>query len=316
VKWLALLLAIPLIANDTFVTKGAGGLVPVKTSRIVMESEDLEIGIHKITVNYVFRNDGDRDVDATVAFPLPEIDGGEMANEPVALPSERALNFVDFKVTAGSQPVAVQTEARAFSYDGREITTRLLSFGLPISPIVENYKALLDKLPLPTRKRLEKDGWIDCQSTPGTGCWAMWKARIQFYWTQHFKARSNVRVQHTYRPVVGGSYLAGTSNGAASDYCAGADALARIARVRQNMSPGPNDTFMFERRIQYILTTANNWRGPIGNFHLAVVADKPDDIVLTCTPGLSRVAPTRYELSRKDFHPDRELDLLILQKNQ
>ncbi len=48
-KRLALLLAIPLIAiqfgaNDTFVTKGAGGLVPVKTSQIVMESEDLEIG--------------------------------------------------------------------------------------------------------------------------------------------------------------------------------------------------------------------------------------------------------------------------------
>jgi hypothetical protein len=32
--------------------------------------------------------------------------------------------------------------------------------------------------------------------------------------------------------------------------------------------------------------------------------------------GLNRFSPTRYEFSHKDFHPERELDLLILQKNQ
>jgi len=32
--------------------------------------------------------------------------------------------------------------------------------------------------------------------------------------------------------------------------------------------------------------------------------------------GIRRVAPTRYELSRSDFHPEQELELLILQPNK
>jgi len=70
-----------------------------------------------------------------------------------------------------------------------------------------------------------------------------------------------------------------------------------------------------------------------------VLADSAEDIVLTCMPGLRRVAPahyelsltglvltcmlgirrvapTRYELSRSDFHPEQELELLILQPNK
>jgi len=33
-------------------------------------------------------------------------------------------------------------------------------------------------------------------------------------------------------------------------------------------------------------------------------------------PGLKRVAPTRYELVRSNFRPDRELQLLVLQLNK
>ena len=35
--------AAPLFANDTLVTLGAGGLVPLKSAGIAMESEDLQI---------------------------------------------------------------------------------------------------------------------------------------------------------------------------------------------------------------------------------------------------------------------------------
>jgi hypothetical protein len=68
-----------------------------------------------------------------------------------------------------------------------------------------------------------------------------------------------------------------------------------------------------ERRIQYILTTANNWSGPIRSFRLSVIPDSPTDIVATCVPGLKRAGPARYELLRSNFRPDRELEVLILQ---
>ena len=143
----------------------------------------------------------------------------------------------------------------------------------------------------------------------------MWKARIQFYWTQRFPARSAVRVRHTYRPFVGGSYITTGMDGASNirPYCGGPETLTEIQRVKLRRPRKDAETVLLERNVQYILTTANNWNGPIHNFHLTVTADDPEDIVLTCMPGLERTSPTRYELSRTDFHPDRELDLLILQ---
>jgi Domain of unknown function (DUF4424) len=47
-----------------------------------MKSEDLQISVHKIAVKYLFENANDHDVDATVAFPLPELNGATVANNP------------------------------------------------------------------------------------------------------------------------------------------------------------------------------------------------------------------------------------------
>ena len=63
---LGLILAVRALANDTFVTLGAGGLIPARTAAISIESEDLEISARRITVQYLFRNRTQRDIDATV----------------------------------------------------------------------------------------------------------------------------------------------------------------------------------------------------------------------------------------------------------
>ena len=56
--------------------------------------------------------------------------------------------------------------------------------------------------------------------------------------------------------------------------------------------------------------------GPIRKFHLTVLSDNPEDIVLTCMPGLKRTADTRYEVSHSDWHPTAEIELMILQTNR
>lgn len=92
--------------NDTFATLGAGGLVPVRTTQVVMESEDLQISSHQIFVRYVFRNITNRDVEAVVAFPLPDLNGGDVYNEPMTLPDASQINFVDFTVTSDGREVS------------------------------------------------------------------------------------------------------------------------------------------------------------------------------------------------------------------
>ena len=311
----SLLVLAPAIANDTLATLGAGGLTPLKTSTIVMESEDLEISIHKITVRYLFSNTSDHDQDVTVAFPLPELGGGMLANEPVKIPSKDPVNFIDFRVLAGGKPVTPKVEMRAF-VDNQEITADLKAMGVPLSPLDEHAAAAYRKAPANLRAKFEKGGWMDCKLTNDDRCWPMWQVRIQYYWTQHFPAKSTLQVEHTYSPVVGGSYITPTDDGSstARDFCGGPAAVAEIQKQKALHPPKNTDSpVLMQRRIQYIVTTANNWAGPIGSFKLSILPDAASDIVLTCQQGLKRVAPARYEFSRTSFRPDKELDIMILQ---
>jgi hypothetical protein len=71
---------------------------------------------------------------------------------------------------------------------------------------------------------------------------------------------------------------------------------------------------LYEQAIEFLLTSANTWNGPIGSFHLTVLTKDPNDMLMTCMPGLQRTAPTRYEFEKNNFQPSEELRLMILQK--
>ncbi len=310
---------LPVGANDTAVTLGAGGLVPVKSTSIVMDSEDLQISLRQITVKYVFRNTSSRDLNVMVAFPLPEMDGGAVANVMMNIPSRDPLNFMDFNVVVAGEKMTPQVEVRAFT-DAGEITAKLRSLGVPLSVLDENVTTAVKRLSNEERTGLENSGLVDCSLTAGK-CWPYWKSRVQFYWQQRFPANATVEIQHTYRPFVGGH---GSGGAISTDgpydwriqpYCGEQNTINQIERQKQLRlaARGPDNAVLTGRDIDYILTTANNWAGPIQKFRLSVITDSPDDIVVTCMPGLKRVGTTRYELVRSDFHPDRDLKVLVLQ---
>jgi len=260
--------------NDTFVTLGAGGLVPQKTTRVVMESEDLQISPHQIVVRYVFRNITDKDVEAVVAFPLPDLNGGDVYHEPMSLPDESQLNFVDFTVTSDGKPIPTSLESRAW-LNGRDITARLEAAHVPVSVLVKPLNDSLAKLSPAEIKRLERQELISSEeyADSATGkmkrdWYAAWTMRVKFYWTQRFPAHQTVELTQTYRPVVGGSYIpandSGNSN--ARRYCGGPEAFREIAELKQRHSTKSGDDIsLWERTIRYILTTANNWAGPSAN---------------------------------------------------
>jgi hypothetical protein len=308
-----LLLATAAGANDTAATLGAGGLIAVQSAEIAMVSEDLTISTRLITVSYVFRNTSSRDVDVLIAFPLPEMNGAAVANIPIDIPSRDPLNFLDFQIDVAGRKVEPKVEVRAFLED-QEITADLRALAIPLSALDGNVTAAVKKLDPAARQKIQKNNWVDCSLTPDGKCWPYWTSRIQYYWTQRFAAGATLRVRHSYRPVVGGGRLYPSSDGARNiePYCGDAAAL-RVIRSRKPPSAAPDQPIWNERQIEYILTTANNWRGPIGSFHLTVQSDSSEDLVLTCMPGVQRTAPRRYELARTGFRPDRELRLLLLQ---
>jgi hypothetical protein len=217
-----------LCGNDTAATLGAGGLVPVKSAQIAMESEDLEISVHRITVKYRFRNLTNKDVDTIVEFPLPELNGGDVYNEPMNLPNTRDANFVDFQVTTSDgKRIPTQINARAF-VDKRDVTERLKTAGVPVTVLLEPLNLALAKVPEAQRQQLVKEELLQTadfypalRGVGEHGYWADWSMRVAFYWTQHFPANSTVELVQTYRPVVGGSYIYASDSGKRSvtPYC-------------------------------------------------------------------------------------------------
>jgi len=63
------------LANDTLVRIGAGGITFVKSEDIRMLEEVLHISMKQVKVKYRFVNESDKDIHATVAFPLPAPNG-------------------------------------------------------------------------------------------------------------------------------------------------------------------------------------------------------------------------------------------------
>lgn len=127
-------------------------------------------------------------------------------------------------------------------------------------------------------------------------------------------------VHHSYQPIVGASvgagFFAGDTGGERGEvhrrrYCIDdafeRAALSRIAEPEQRMPP------FIEKRVSYILRTASNWGGPIGTFRLTVDKGSADALVSFCGDDIVRVGPTRFEMTKHDFVPVRDLDVLFLE---
>ena len=59
--------------------------------------------------------------------------------------------------------------------------------------------------------------------------------------------------------------------------------------------------------------TGNNWKGPIGRFHLTIDKLKADNILSMCWDGdLRKTGATTFEAERTNFAPPRDIKLLVL----
>src|SRR6202000_3473139 len=102
---LAVAAAMPAAADDSSAALGAGGLVLVKQADIRMAKEDLYISPKEVRVRYEFANDGAKDVDTVVAFPMPDIDVREFWYEPLGTTLDRQPNFMGFALRVDGRAV-------------------------------------------------------------------------------------------------------------------------------------------------------------------------------------------------------------------
>lgn len=314
--------ATPVFANDSIAELGTGGLILSRSDAVAMESEDLYISPEKVTVDYVFRNITDKDVDAIVAFPMPDIEGDP--NEMPAIPDGQSDNFLGFEVTIDGVAAKPQLEQKAFAL-GIDISADLKSQNVPFYPFGDAARAALAKLP-----QAVADDWVDRgliiedTADDGSGMRTVhvpfWQLRSTYWWRSTFPANKAVRVAHRYKPSVGGTssvsfFYDGQFQGQyaayKTRYCMDGtfeNAIRKAAKGNPDGTPR-----YFENRIAYVLTTGGNWAtGSIGKFKLTVDKGDPKNLVSFCGENVRKVGPTRFEMTAENFYPEHDIDILLL----
>ncbi len=309
----ALLLAtVPAAANDTVASMGAGGLVFEKTDGITMLSEDLFLSMDEVRVAYRFLNHTDEAIETIVAFPMPDIEPDWMGSirGPVSDPM-RTLPFIT-RVDGYSVPTQVEQKAML---NGVDVTRRLQRLGLPLIPYFDALEGPVGELTEAQIAELVADGLIESNvhADGSRSTFGLWTLKTTHYWTQHFYPGEEVRIEHLYIPVVGGTTATGVGEPgdprAAYDgqYCVDEPVRAAVAR-RQAEGFQMRDNW-----LDYTLVTGANWSGPIGEFRLVVDKGSENNVVSFCAEGVRRISPTQFEVRYSNYTPTRDLNVLIVQ---
>lgn len=333
------LLAVPEAkANDGFGGLSATGLTFSQTDAIAMEEEDLFIGMEEIRVSYVFRNLTSSDVTGEVIFPMPPVFLGQLMMSDYNLPADRSQpDLIGFEAVVDGQPVPVRIDRIAViepgweenrrlsdQYDspGRDVTDLLLRYGLPLTPDIDAVQAVLARLPQATWREMADQGLLevfgDAEPLGINDVMPLWSVVARYHWTQTFPAGQVLRVSHRYdnRPPGG---IFGWQDPPVADwladpkerYCIDAATSRGIARRLAGSQSDGTFTGM-GWHIAYVLRTANSWAGPIGRFRLTLDKGSEANILSLCADDITKTGPTTFELERRDFSPDRDLEILIV----
>lgn len=321
--------AAPSRADDSTAALSAGGLALEKTDKIALVSEDLYLLPTAVKVSYRFRNLTNADYETIVAFPMPDVTGS--VDMTVAIPDPARDNFLRFITRVDGNPVDSHVEQRAFlSVPGKadvEITDRLKSLGVPLVPTVEAAGAALAALSAPQRKTLADAGIVyadevDEGKGPHTELVPLWTLRSKFWRRQVFPAGRDVLVEQTYTPGTGGQVglTFGAPNlGAEQEshyrktYCTDGPFTSAVqALYRKTNAPNPK-VGALEEYLSYVITSGANWAGPIGLFRLVVDKGDPQTLVSFCGDGVSKIGPTTFEMTAKDYTPRGDIDVLFIE---
>jgi len=311
-------------ANDSMARVGAAGIRLIKSEHIRMLEEVLDISTKTVSVTYRFRNESDRDLRTTVAFPMPPYrwtDGQTMWDD-----NQRPVST--FAAFVNGHRVKTKTITRALVGDA-DVTEELHNSGLA-DMAIQTFAACREELDeeekarpvsdlTPRQKRLVR------RLNRGEEWCPQWTVASTLVWEQTFPAHKEVLVEHRYAPFVGSRYTAPYQKGypypdddlypmaeaaaGTNEACLDADTKRTIdERIEALAARGEKMAYVTLHDVEYILGTGRNWKGPIGRFTLKIRKESPDQLVSVCFPSEPRSADGRLlEFVRENFVPQDKL---------
>ena len=320
---LPLLAAAPALANDTIAELKTGGLVYMRSDSISMEEEKLSISPREVRVDYVYHNISDKPVETYVAFPMPDIPGGPEQN--IDAGDTESDNFLGFTVTQDGAAIEPLLQQRAYVGD-LDMTDIVRDAGVPMNPQSQKARDAIAGLPKETIEDWLTRGLVIADSHDDGSGWTtdftpMWTLKSAYYWKTGFPVGKDIHVSHRYRPSVGGTvattFLDEDDQPRGERYadyrkkfCID-DAFVKLAR-KSNEAMQQGEPYLVENWISYILTTGANWAGPIKTFTLVIDKGEQDNFVSFCGEDVRKTGPTTFEMTKTDFYPEKDLDILLL----
>jgi Domain of unknown function (DUF4424) len=314
---ITLLASAPAAANDSSAELAIGGLTLVKSGAISMDSEDLYISKDRVRVTYRFTNSSNADIETLVAFPLPDLAGGESEGEtPV-----NYRTSLDFKTLADGKSVKLELVEQA-AFKGVDITRKLADLHIPLSDLEDGFHVRINGLPEGARKTLVEDGLIESAGEDTQPLWTpKWTLKTSVTRKQIFPAGKTIIVEHSYNPVAGSS-VAGSlepryrseewAQSQIKKYCIDKSWLAAFDRAGEKRKT-PEGAYPYaETWLSYVLTTGANWNGPIKHFRMVIDKGAPEATVSFCAEGVKKISPTQFEVRRENFTPVQNIDVLIV----
>jgi Domain of unknown function (DUF4424) len=325
----AALIAAPSTANDSSAAIGLGGLELTRNDAISMDSEDLFLSREKVTVKYRFTNTSTKDVETLVSFPLPALPtDGYMGDQ--SYPYWKAdLNFTTM-VDGKAVPLDYREVVSIIGRDDRDVSARLKQLGWPVR-YWDDYKfeETLQGLPADKKAAYVKEGLL-YEDADGDWMRPNWQVATHVTRKQVFPAGKTISVEHSYKPVLGGSvggaliadYRKSNEyfSSYAKQYCmdkpflAGFDKAYNSRMKAEKAKGGDNQGVGFtEHWLSYVLKSGANWKGPIKSFRLVIDKDKSDNLLSLCMPGIKKISPTRFEVKKTNFEPAKDINILIVE---
>lgn len=326
---LLVLAFVPVRADDEAIAKAAGGIQPRKEMRVSMQRERLTIGLDKVTVDFWFLNESNKNVTTEVGFPVPPYQWN--SGEPSDVP-----DFSDFKVWVNGQETKYKTDVRA-KLHGKDYTGLLRRLGFPVDFAPYGAKGEVDpQQPIsslsPAQKaQLLRLGLIEPELGYTYNYDYKWYDYRTYYWAQVFPAHQVVHIRHEYKPVVGYRGFEPDNFGRAMEAaCLSSQTQQNLLAVsKENLlakKRASGDTFLYAYWVKYILTSANTWKTPIKDFELIVETPirgaqashlgpgaRAPYLASFCWNGKIQHLDNNHLVVRtKNFEPSRELTVYFL----
>lgn len=298
-------------ANDTIGEVSIGGIQYLKSKDIVMDTEDLFISKNKIKVDYQFLNLSTKDISETILFPLPQVES--YSESPLA----HAPDVIDsFKILVNGKSIKPTAHVRAFMQNRIEkadgdwdlhsvdVTEVFKQCGLSDSELMNPWTGKVDSSIISKKilnckpekiKKLLADNSDENE--------VLWQSQIIYSWPQTFKAKAMTRVQHEYKPLVGGSFAISLED-ENNPYCMDQNFIRGVKNSKLEYQEYSN--------LGYILTTGANWARPIRDFKLTLERDV-NELVSLCWDGkVTKISPTRFEMKEKNFTPKQDINVVFV----